>query len=279
MLLRDLDNVRIIAGGTDLLVDLKEGLVEGLNLVSLQHIQKLKGIAETDTHIRIGALVTPEELRSDKLIKQHFPALAEAAGSMASAQIRSMATIGGNIASAVPSADLPPILMAAEASVMLTCSGSSRELPLADFFVGPRRIVCEADEILVSIMVPFAPPKTGFSYKKMTLREANALAVASVAVRLTLKKQEISQAAVVLGAVAPTPLRALRASEYLLQKDPSEEVFLKTAALAQEESLPISDIRGSAWFRQELVRVLTCRALAEAVERAQAACSMEASKP
>ena len=268
-LLSDLKGARVLAGGTDLLVDLKQGLTDVKDVISLQDIEELKGITKERNRIRIGATSTPQEILSSSLIRQYFPALTEAAQSMASIQIRTLATIGGNITSAVPSADLPPSLIAADAAVELLCTGSSREVPLSDFFTGPRETVCRTKELLASVFVPLPSSKTGISYQKCTLREANSLAVASVASRLTLKNGKTERAAIVLGAVAPTPVLASKASAHLQGKAPSSEVFEEAAAMAKEEGKPISDIRGSAWYRKELIHVLTRRSLTEAFERAQ----------
>lgn len=268
-LLSELGEARILAGGTDLLIDMKEGLVRTKNLISIQNIKDLKRIELDNGKIRIGALVTPQEIASDSLIRQHIPALSHAAGSLGSTQIRSMATIGGNICSAVPSADLPPSLIAADATVQLSCSESSRELSLDDFFTGPRETICSTNEILTFISIPLPPPKTGFSYQKLTLREANALAVASVAACLSLKNGIINRAAVVLGAVSPTPMLASETSKYLTGKEPSQELFEKAGLKAKAESKPISDLRGSIWFRKEIIQVLTCRVLTEASVHAQ----------
>lgn len=267
--LAELEQARILAGGTDLLVDLKQGLARARNLISLQEIKELKDITEEKDRIRIGAMVTVQDLICNPLINRSLPALVDAARSMASYQIRSMATIGGNISSAVPSADLPPSLMAAEARVELHCLDSSREVLLSSFFSGPRETVCGEGEVLTFIRFPLLPPKTGVSYQKLALRDANSLAVASVAARLTLANGKITGAAVVLGAVAPTPVLAMKASRFLVGKEPSESLFARVAQMAKEECHPISDIRGSLWFRKELVEVLTRRALAEASERAQ----------
>ncbi len=268
-LLTELKDARVMAGGTDLIVDIKQGLVKARDIVSLQEIDELKGIQKEGKEVRIGASVSPQDLQSSSLIKAHFPALAEAARSLASPQVRSLATVGGNITSAVPSADLPPTLIAADASVELRCSRSARTILLFEFFTGPRKTVCRAGELLTSIFLPLPPPNTGISYMRFTLREANALAVASVASRLTLKDGKIEKAAIVLGAVAPTPVLALKASEFLQTKNPSQEVFEEAAAIAKEEGKPISDIRGSAWYRKELIQVLTRRSLSEAFERAR----------
>jgi len=272
-LLVKLKEAFIVAGGTDLFVDLKQGLVEAEALISLQNIKELKKIEKKDQKIRLGAMVTPQEIISHPLIKQYLPALADAAGSMASTQIRSMATIGGNIASAVPSADLPPPLIAAEACVELQCTESFREVNLLEFFTGPRLTICREEELLTSILIPVPPPKTGISFLKFALREANALAVASVASRITLEKDAISKATVVLGAVAPTPLLASKASESLEGKKPSPSLFEKAASTAKDEAKPISDIRGSIWYRKELIQVLTRRSLIESLKRAEGASS------
>jgi carbon-monoxide dehydrogenase medium subunit len=268
-LLSELKDARVMAGGTDLLVDIKQGLVKARDIISLQDIEELKGINKEGKEVRIGASVSLQDLLSSSLIKEHFPALEDAAHSLASPQVRALATIGGNITSAVPSADMPPALIAADASVKLHCSRSSRTILLSEFFTGPRKTVCRSGELLTSVFLPLPPPHTGISYQKFTLREANALAVASVASRLTLKNGMIEKAAVVLGAVAPTPILAQKTSKFLRTRTPSIKIFDEAAAIAKEEGKPISDIRGSAWYRKELVQVLTRRSLSEAFDRAR----------
>ena len=260
---------RLLAGGTDLLVDIKQGLIKTRDIISLQEIKELKGIEKKSKEIRIGSLATAQEIISDLLINQYIPALADAARSMSSSQIRSVATIGGNISSAVPSADLPPPLIAAEATVVLKCSESSRKVSLSEFFTGPRETICRTGEMLVFILVPLPPANTGISFQKFALREAGALAIASVASRITLAYGKIDRTSIVLGAVAPTPVLALKASEFLRGNKPSQSLFEKAALMAKEEGKPISDIRGSLWYRKELVHVLTRRALNEALSRAQ----------
>ncbi len=266
-LLGELEDARILAGGTDLLVDIKEGLAEVKNLISIQDLPGLNRIERVDNRIKIGARVTPQEIAGNPDIQRHLPALAEAAGTMASPHIRSMATIGGNISSAVPSADLPPPLIAAEAAVELACSGGPREVSLAEFFSGPRQTVCAGGEILTFVLIPLPPLETGACFQRFSLRESNALAVASVAARLTLKDGRIAAASIVLGAVAPTPLPAAAASQFLVGKSLSDDLYARAADLAREECRPITDLRGSIWFREEIVQILTQRALAEAAGR------------
>lgn len=267
-LLEELEDARLLAGGTDLLIDIKQGLIQVKNLISLQEIEELKEIQEIDGKICIGSLVTPQQILASPLILQRIPALVDAAWSMASTQIRSLATIGGNIASAVPSADLPPTLIAADAAVILDC-GISRQLPLSRFFTGARETVCGAGEVMTSVVIPYPPPQTGLSYQKFAPREANALAIVGVASRITLKGARIEKAAIVLGAVAPTPVLAAKASDLLSDRVPSADLFDKAAASAKEEGKPISDIRASAWYRKELIQILTRRALDKALARAQ----------
>jgi carbon-monoxide dehydrogenase medium subunit len=266
-LMEDLEDTRLMAGGTDLLVDIKQGLVSVKNLISLQEIQSLRGIREEDGKICIGAMITPKEIQTNGLINKHFPSLADAARSMAASQIRSMATIGGNIASAVPSADMPPPLIAADASVVLDC-GTSRKVTLAEFFTGARETVCGAGEVLASVWIPIPTPRTGSSYQKLALREANALAVVGVASQISLKGDKIAKANIVLGAVAPTPVKASDASMFLCGQIPSEKIFDEASSLASGGGKPISDIRGSAWYRKELIPILTRRSLEAAWARA-----------
>lgn len=268
-LLGELEEARVLAGGTDLLVEIKQGLVMVKNLISLKKIKELKGIEKKGNRIRVGALSTLEEVMSDPLINQYIPALADAAASMASFQIRSMATVGGNISSAVPSADLPPTLIAAEATVELHCSDSSREVSLSEFFTGPREMVCGKGELLTSVFIPLPPDETGIAFQKFALREASALAVVNVASRLTIKKGKIERALIVLGAVAPTPVLASKTSGLLCGNKPSDSLFEKAALTAREEGNPISDIRGSIWHRKELIQVLTRRTLDEALSQVQ----------
>jgi CO/xanthine dehydrogenase FAD-binding subunit len=263
-LLGELGNSRILGGGTDLLIELKEGLIDADNLISLQDIEELKGIRESGGRVEIGAMTTAAELAADTLIHRHNPALSEAARGLGSPQIRAGATIGGNISSAVPSADLPAPLIAAEAEIRLAGPAGLRKLPLADFFSGPRATVRRKEEILAAVTFPLPPPETGISFKRFSLRASNSLAVAAAAARLTLEKGRIVRAAVILAGVAPTPLSALEAADLLEGKEPSLSLFSEAASLAKNQCEPISDVRGSAAFRRDVIEVLVRRALSEA---------------
>lgn len=259
---------KIIAGGTDLLVDLKRGLLTARHLVALDKVRELKGIERADGGLWIGPLATPNMLAGSDLVRELLPALSEAAASMAGTQIRNLGTIGGNLCSAVPSADLPPCLLTVEAELRLVTRDGERRLPIREFFLGPRRTALRPGEILAGISVPALPGGTGTAYEKFQLRDASALAVVGAAARLTVADGRILRAIIAIGAAAPTPLRIEAAGEFLEGKKPAEGEFARAGELAAESVRPISDIRGSQEFRRDLSRALTVRALKRCLERA-----------
>lgn len=269
---------RILAGGTDLLVDLKTGRTRVEHLVSVKRVAALRGITlESDNGttgagdcLRIGAATTIEELDASPLVRRHFPPLREATREMATLQVRNLATVGGNLASAVPCADLPPILIVLGATVELWSPGGPRVVPLERFFVGPRQTAMRPGELLLAVRVPLMRAGLGAAYARFALRSGNAIAVASVAAGLALDSDDtIAGACIVLGAVAPTPAVAGPAAEVLVGRPAGDDAFELAAAIARRCALPISDIRGSAEFRRELVEVLARRALAAAAQRAR----------
>jgi carbon-monoxide dehydrogenase medium subunit len=206
MLTRFGTGARLMMGGTDLLVDLKRARIEISHLVSLQRIASLRGITETKSGLEIGAATTLTDLSNSLVLRHRFPVFLDALREMAGPQIRNMSTIGGNITSAVPSADLPPILMVLNARVTLWSRDGEQGLPLESFFTGPRQTVCRHGEILTRISIPYTPPPFGGAYARFSLREANALAVAGVAAGLALTENgEVASARIGLCAVAPTP--------------------------------------------------------------------------
>jgi len=261
---------RFLAGGTDLLVDLKTGRVVTTHLVSLNRIESLRGITMTDKGLRIGALASITELNKSPIVRQEFAPLLDASRRMAAPPIRNVATVGGNIMCAVPCADLPPILMAMHAEVEVWSPKQTRSVPLYDFFVGPRRTRLQDGEILVAVILPMLPIGFGAAYERFGLREGNAIAVASVAASQRLDHDgSITDARIVLGAVAPIPKIAADAAESLMGRHADEDAFKKAACIAREAAQPISDVRGTAQFRRDLVEVLTQRALSTALRRAR----------
>ena len=267
------DVAKILAGGTDILVDLKQGRVTGIeHLISLRNIKGLGSVEETRDKIRIGPLVTLNQASRDGTIRKFFPALVDALHSMAALPVRNMATVVGNIAGAVPSSDLAPVFIVAGGEAVLSTGESERSVRVEDYILGPRETVCGEYEILVHLLIPKPPPRTGMSYQKFMLRGANALAVAGVAARLTVAggaKGKISESCIAMTAVAPKPLIAYEACEFLKGKPASKNMFEEAAKIARRAARPITDIRGTEAYRYELVEVLTKRALEEALTRAR----------
>lgn len=259
---------KIIAGGTDLLIDLRAGAISPKYLISLSNVKGLRDIKKGKDAFEIGAMTTANEIAANKNLEKFLPALSDAAFSMASYQVRNLATIGGNLCSAVPSADLAPPLIAAGANIVLLGPGGERIVPLKDFFLGPRKTAISQDEFAIRIMVPVPGKNTGMSYKKFKNREANALATAASAARLTIVGGMIIEAAIVLGAVGPTPLMANEAVDHVRGKKPTKELFADAGKLAYTQCKPISDVRCCADVRREHISVLTRRALEEAYLRA-----------
>jgi carbon-monoxide dehydrogenase medium subunit len=261
------DKAKVLAGGSDLLVKMKDGLMTPAVLVSLRNLDGLKTIRyEAGRGVVIGARSTHDELMNDPVLQEKYRSVCEAAHTMAAYQIRNIGTIGGNLVNAVPSADLPPILIALDAQARIVGAGSERTIPLEDFFVGPCVTVLENGDILTEIIIP-DQPTTGSNYIKSELRRAGALAVVGVASSVTVSDDTFRDVRIVLGAVAPTPIRARQAESVLRGKKISQELINEAGKVAAAESKPISDIRGSIEYRRNLVDVLTRRSLKAAIEK------------
>ncbi|OGF58812.1 MAG: hypothetical protein A2Y62_10015 [Candidatus Fischerbacteria bacterium RBG_13_37_8] len=259
---------KLLAGGTDVVVDLKQNRYYVQHLISINNFHALKKIDDINGTLKIGALVTSRELENSACVRKKCIALSEAAASMASPPIRNTATIGGNIAGGIPSADLPPSLISAEAVLHIYNDGHERQIPLKDFFVFVRETKLEAGDIITFIEIPPLPERTGIAYQKFGLREANACTVAGVAARITLENNRIITSIITLGAVAPTPLIAIKASQHLQDKCPDDEIIKEASKIAAEEARPIDDIRGTIDHRRQIVQTLTKRALHLAIKRA-----------
>jgi carbon-monoxide dehydrogenase medium subunit len=263
---------RPLAGGTDLLVQLKEGATRfppPAQVVSLSRIPELAGIEFSAADgLRIGACTTMADVEGSSIIRERFAALAEGAGVVGSLQTMNMATIGGNLCNAAPSADTAPALLAFEAQAVIVGTAGRRTVPVEEFFRGPGQTVLAPDELLAELRIPSPADGTGSVYQRHTPRKQMDIAVVGVAVALTLKGVSVATARIALGAVAPTPIRA-RQAEALLEGEPvSEELFRQAGEAAAAEAAPISDTRGSAEFRRHLVQVMTQRLVAEAAARA-----------
>jgi carbon-monoxide dehydrogenase medium subunit len=269
MLNRYAPDARLLAGGTDLLVDLKTGRGTTGHLVSIQGIGELRGVSETSDGLLIGALTTLNELDASPLIARRYPVLRDATGRMAAPQIRNAATVGGNIAGAVPCADLPPVLLVSGASVVLWSPAGERRVHIEDLFVGPRETILRQDEVLTAVTVPTPSRGFGAAYARFALRDGNAIAVAAVAAGLWLDSDStVREARIALGAVAPTPRLVESAGALLAGRALGDGVIADAAAAAMEAAEPITDVRGSAEFRRRLVGTLAGRAIRKARARA-----------
>jgi len=261
-----------LAGGTELLVDLRSGRKQVCHVISLGGLDELKHITKEDDVLRIGALVPLSEIAESETVKTHVPALSDAIETMAGRQIRNLGTMGGNFCCGVPCSDTPPISCAADAEVVLTGPDGSRTVAARDFVLAPRVTVLNPGEILTEIRFPKQPAGSGASFQRFSLRRGSALAVASVAAWIRMEGKVIAEARIYLGSVGPTPLPANEAAGLLVGKNPGDDLYDEAGAKAAAEAQPISDLRGSEQYRRDVVRVLTARALAQAGERAEGKC-------
>ena len=265
---------RALAGGTDLVVQVKEGgkIPTPSYLVSLRRLPELRGIdfSERDG-LRIGATVTMTEAAESAPVRERYRALADGAEIVGSIQTMNMATIGGNVCNAAPSADTAPPLLTYEAVAIIAGPKGDRDVPIEEFWLGPNQTALQQGELLRELRLPAPPANTGGVYVRQTPRKQMDIAVVGVAVLLTLGQGDrIERARIALAAVAPTPIRARKAEAALEGKTASEALFAQAAETATSEANPIGDVRGSAEFRRHLVKVTTERCLQEAAQRARA---------
>jgi aerobic carbon-monoxide dehydrogenase medium subunit len=257
---------RFLAGGTDLVIAMKEKGLLPRYIVDLKRLPGLSGIREnSDGSISLGALTTLHEIETSALIKKKYPFLAQSAAEVGSIQIRNRATIGGNMANASPSADTSPALMALGASASIASASGERKMAIEEFFKGPGQNAMSPDEILTEITIPKTSANLVGEYIKFSPREMMDLAYVGVAVVYNLAKDKTcSGIRIVLGAVAPTPIRAKRAEAALEGQALSEALAEKIGQIAAEEAKPISDVRSSADYRRAMVGTMTKRALLNA---------------
>jgi aerobic carbon-monoxide dehydrogenase medium subunit len=260
----------VLAGGTDLLVEIKEHVRQPDYVINIKKIANVDHLRyDAKEGLRFGALVTARDIEISPVVREKYPALSQAASEIGSIQIRNRATVAGNICRASPSADTLPPLIADGAIVRIYGPAGERTVVLEEFLTGAGRTMLQPNEIVTEVSVPAPPPHTGSIYIKLGRRKAMELATVGVAVSLTLERKVCRAIRIVLGAVAPTPIRARQAEAVLLNK-PFELHRLDMAAQAAvNESRPISNVRGSAQYRRAMVGVLTKRAIARAAELAQ----------
>ena len=263
-------DARLLAGGTDLLPQLKNGLIKPACVVDLSGVERVRAVQADARGLRVGAAVAARTLERDATARSTYTSLSESAALVGSVQVRNLATLGGNLCNAAPSADMAPPLLALEAEAVIVGAKGERRVPFASFFTGVRRTVLAPDEMLLEIAVPAPGPRSGGNYLRHTPRRELDIAVVGVASQLTLSNGVCSKARIALASVAPTPVRATAAEQALEGKPVTPELLEKAAELAIGAAKPISDQRGSADYRRHLVRVLTLRTLRTAFARAGA---------
>lgn len=252
---------QVIAGGTDLMLKMRAGILEPSKVINIKGLEELKGLSyDSNEGLTLGALTTLRALTRTSAIRESYPSLAHAAYLMASEQIRSFATVGGNLCNAAPSADLAPPLIALKAQVHLVSLGGERQIPLEEFFLGPGISALQPGELLKEIRVP--PPVGRTIYLKHSARAFMDIAMVGVGIGLEIDHEVCEQARIVLGAVAPVPLRAHSAEEALIGEPVTEGQIILVAKAAADACAPIDDVRGAAWYRRRMVDVLVRRGLA-----------------
>jgi len=255
---------RPLAGGTDLLPQLREGRRNVDRIVDLKRIAELNAIRPLpDGGIAIDAAVSATNVARHDVIAARYPAIAAAARLLGSVQVQNRASLGGNVCNAAPSADVVPALICQEADAHIAGAAGRRQVPLEHFFLGPGRTVLQPDEVLTALALVPVPTRSATSYLRFTPRREMDIAVVGVAVRIDLAEdRSIALARVALASVGPTPLRAVSAERVLRGNRLDRDLSLAAAAAANDDARPISDTRASADYRRTLVEVLTRRGLA-----------------
>jgi carbon-monoxide dehydrogenase medium subunit len=260
-------DAKLIAGGTALIIMMKQRLVRPSCLISLRSVRGLNGIELKDGGLRIGGLATHREVESSSLLRRRLPVLAETFHHVATIRVRNMATVGGGLAHADPNQDPPPTLIALGATAKATSPTGSRTIPLDEFFTGYYETVLNPDEIITELFVPKMAANTGAAYLKFLPRTADDYATVSAAAVLTLDKSKktISDVRIALGSVGSTPIRATAAEAVLRGQPVKAEGFAEAGEKAKEAVDPISDFRGSAGYKKEMAGVFVRRALEKAL--------------
>jgi len=261
---------KLLAGGTDLLLQIKARVMKPAYVVDLSRVGELAQIEDRSGEgVFVGSMVRLRTIQLSPVLAERSPILVDGAKLVGSIQIRNLATLGGNLCNAAPSADVSPPLIVAGARAEILGPAGRRSVSLDDFFLGPRRTVLGPDEVLLGVLIPRAPRRSGGSYLRHTPRKEMDIAVVGVGSAVTLDDGYCTAARIALGAVAPTPIRSVKAESVLVGQRLSTELITRAAETAAEDARPISDVRGSAEFRRHLVAELAKRTLTTAWAQAQ----------
>ena len=269
--------VHVLAGGTDLLLKLRNAAVARADrreplLVGLKRIPELSRLTwDPEIGLTIGATTRLADVAGHEAVRRHYPAIAHAASQTGTPQIRNMGTVVGNICNAAPSADNVPALLVLGAYLLVEGPAGRRDLPFADFFRGPGQTTLLPGEIVTAVVVPPPPPRSGAAYLALSARGRVDISSVGVAVMVVLDEQGVcGSARISLGAVAPTPLRVCDAEQALVGRMIEGPAVADACSLSSAEACPITDARASDDYRRKMVRVLVGRALTQARDRARA---------
>lgn len=263
------DDVKVLSGGQSLLPLLKLRLGAAGHLVDIGRIPGLEYIREEGGILKIGGRTRESALERSDLIQSKYPLLAETAAVIADPLVRNLATVGGNLAHGDPANDHPATMLALRAEVVAAGPNGMRVIPIDQFFLGLFTTALEPDEILTEIRIPIPPARSGGSYRKLE-RKVGDFATAAAAVQLTLGVGgEVVSVGIGLTNAGPTPLRATSAEQYLTGKQPSDDVIAEAARLAGTAATPSADRRGTVEYKQNVTRVLTGRAIQQAIQWAK----------
>lgn len=270
LLARANGEARPLAGGTDLIAQMKENRQSPGVIVDVKQIVDLNELSwDAQNGLRVGAAVSCSRISAFAPVRERYPALAEACALVGSVQIQNRAALGGNFCNAAPSADAVPPVLSYGGKLLIAGMNGRREIAAEDFFVGPGQTVLGKDELLVQITIPTPPSFSGAAYLRFIPREEMDIAIAGVGafVQLNAERTRCEQARLTLAAVAPTPVRAREAEAFLIGKPLDQAAIAQAGELAANAAKPISDVRSSAAYRVEMVKVLTRRTLQRVLER------------
>ncbi len=258
---------RVMAGGTDLMVGMREGHVRPTRLVDITRIEELTGIGTQNGSLRIGAATKIDEILDHPTVRSEYPALVDAGQLLGGWQIQNMATLAGNLCNASPAAEMSGPLLVLDAEVELMGPSGERRISLDEFWTGPGKTVLEPAEILTCVVIPGEVSGRQSAYERVDIRHSVDIALVSSAVGVELSEGKVKLARIALGAVAPTVIRVTEAEAYLQGRTLSEEVLDKVEDLAKAAAVPISDVRASEEYRRAMAGVLARRVLLLAAER------------
>ncbi|HEY8884961.1 MAG TPA: xanthine dehydrogenase family protein subunit M [Chloroflexota bacterium] len=266
-------HTKVLAGGTDLMLQLQDGLWEPDYVVDVRNIPELNTLEYSNkAGLTVGAATSLRRIETSPIVLEKYPQLATGAGEIGSVQIRNLASLGGNICTATPSADGIPSLVSLEATARIASARGERTVSLESIFVGVRKTTLKPDELLVDLRIPAPAARTSGVYIKLDTRLQMDLAIVGVATTLSLGADStIEKVTICLGAVATTPIRVREAEELLKGRALTDDLLAQAGAAAARAARPISDVRASAEYRREQCDLMTRRALRQAVQRAQAA--------